>query len=42
MRKLDLINTPASSEHATAYVVFELSKKRWQLGVLRSGSEKLS
>jgi len=42
MRKLDLIDTPAGSKHATICVVFELSKKRWQLGVLRSGSEKLS
>jgi transposase len=42
MHKLDLIDTPAGSKHATVYLVFELSKKRWQLGVLRSDSEKLS
>jgi transposase len=42
MHKLDLIDTPAGREHATVYLVFELSKKRWQLGVLRSGSAKLS
>ena len=42
MSKLDRIDTPASGEHATVYLVFELSKTRWQLGVLRPGSEKLS
>ena len=42
MSKLDRIDTPASGEHATVYLVFELSKTRWQLGVLLPGSEKLS
>ena len=42
MSKLDRIDTPAGGEHATVYVVFELSKTRWQLGVLRPGSERLS
>jgi transposase len=42
MLKLDRIDTPAGGEHATACLVFELSKTRWQLGVLLPGSEKLS
>jgi transposase len=42
MLKLDRIDTPAGGEHATVYLVFELSKSRWQLGVLLPGSEKLS
>ena len=42
MLKLDRTETPAGGEHATVYLVFELSKKTWQLGVLRPGSEKLS
>jgi transposase len=42
MLKIDRTDTPAGGEYATVYVVFELSKKTWQLGVLRPGSEKLS
>ena len=42
MSKLDRIDTPASGEHATVYIVLELSKARWQLGVLLPGSDKLS
>ncbi|WP_291690441.1 IS110 family transposase [Bradyrhizobium sp.] len=42
MHKLNRIDTPAGGEHATIYLVFELSKKTWQLGVLLPGSEKLS
>ena len=42
MLKLDRIDTPAGGEHATVYLVFELSNSRWQLGVLLPGSEKLS
>jgi transposase len=42
MFKLDRTDTPAGGEHATIYLAFELSKKTWQLGVLRPGSEKLS
>jgi transposase len=42
MLKLDRTDTPAGGEYATVYLVFELSKKTWQLGVLRPGSEKLS
>lgn len=32
----------AGGDHATMYVVFELSKTSWQLGIVRPGSEKLS
>jgi transposase len=42
MVKLDQTDTPAGGEHATIYLVFELSKKTWQLGVLLPGSERLS
>ena len=42
MFKLDRTDTPAGGEHATVYLVFELSKKTWQLGVLRPGSDKMS
>jgi len=42
MLKLDRTDTPAGDEHATVYLVFELSNSRWQLGVLLPGSEKLS
>src|SRR4030088_1270170 len=42
MLKLDRTDTPAGGEHATVYLVFELSKKTWQLGVLRPGSDKMS
>src|SRR5437763_6443882 len=42
MLKLDWTDSPATGEYATVYVVFELSKTRWQLGVLLPGSEKLS
>src|SRR6266581_2186164 len=41
MLKLDRTDTPAGGEHATVYLVFELSKKTWQLGVLRAGSDKM-
>src|SRR6202030_4309465 len=42
MFRCDGIDTPAGGEHVTVYLVFELSKKTWQLGVLRPGSDKLS
>src|SRR5437764_2713780 len=42
MLKLDWTDSPATGEYAMVYVVFELSKTRWQLGVLLPGSEKLS
>jgi transposase len=34
--------TPAATEYATVYVVFELSKAKWKLGVTLPGSQKLS
>jgi len=42
MLKLDHTDTPASAEYATVYLVFELSKAKWKLGVMLPGSEKLS
>ena len=33
---------PVAAQHATVLLVFELSKARWQLGVMRPGGEKLS
>jgi len=42
MLKLDWTDTPTTGKYATVYVVFELSKTRWQLGMLLPGSEKLS
>src|ERR1700730_8628856 len=41
MFKLDRTDTPAGGEHATVYLVFELSQKTWQLGLLWAGSDKL-
>ena len=38
----DHIGTPAATEYATVYLVFELSKAAWKLGVLLPGSKKLS
>ena len=34
MSKLDHTGTPASDEYATVYLVFELSKAKWKLGVI--------
>jgi transposase len=33
---------PAECNHATVYVVFELSKSKWQLGVMTPGAQKMS
>ena len=38
----DHIGTPAATEYATVYLVFELSKATWKLGLLLPGSQKLS
>ena len=35
-------DTPAGSEYGTVYVALELSKSKWQLGVLLPGAEKMS
>jgi transposase len=40
--KLNHTGTPASAEYATVHVIFELSKAKWQLGIMLPGSEKLS
>jgi transposase len=42
MNKLDRTDTPATAEHATVYLAFELSKSKWKLGVLLPDSQKLS
>lgn len=42
MLKFDRTGTPASAEYATVYLVFELSKAKWKLGVMLPNSEKLS
>jgi transposase len=42
MTKLNHTGTPASAEYATVHVIFELSKAKWQLGIMLPGSEKLS
>lgn len=42
MLTLDRTDAPASAEYATVYLVFELSKAKWKLGVMLPGSEKLS
>jgi transposase len=33
---------PAECTYATVYVVFELSKSKWQLGVMTPGAQKMS
>jgi transposase len=40
--RADHPDAPAGCEYATVYVAFELSKSKWQLGVLTPGSEKMS
>src|SRR5215208_3759816 len=40
--RADRTDAPAGGEYATVYVVFELSKAKWQLGVMTPGSEKMS
>jgi transposase len=40
--RADHTDAPAGSEYATVYVAFELSKSKWQLGVLLPGAEKMS
>lgn len=42
MLRLNPTDTPAWAEYATVYLVFELSKAKWKLGLLLPGSEKLS
>jgi transposase len=40
--KADRTDAPATAEHATIYLAFELSKAKWKLGVMLPGSQKLS
>jgi transposase len=40
--RIDHTDAPAGSEYNTVYLVFELSKSKWQLGILLPGAEKLS
>ena len=40
--RADHPDAPASREYATIYVAFELSKSKWQLGVMMPGAEKMS
>lgn len=42
MSKLDRTDTPTNEEYATVYVVFELSKAKWKLGIVLPGSTKMS
>ena len=38
----DHTDAPAGCEYATVYVAFELSKAKWQLGIMMPGAEKMS
>jgi transposase len=40
--RADHPETPAGCEYGTVYVAFELSKSKWQLGVMLPGAEKMS
>jgi transposase len=40
--RADHADTPTGIEYATIYVAFELSKSKWQLGVMLPGAEKMS
>ena len=42
MLNLNPTDTPAAGEYATAYLVFELSKAHWKLGIVLPGSPKMS
>jgi transposase len=38
----DRTDAPAGCGSTTVYIVFELSKSNWQLGVMMPGAEKMS
>ena len=38
----DHADTPAGCEYGTVYIAFELSKAKWQLGIMMPGTEKMS
>ena len=40
--RTDHTDAPAGCEYATVYIAFELSKSKWQLGVMMPGAEKMS
>lgn len=40
--KADRTDAPTMQDYATVYVVFELSKSKWKLGVMIAGSPKMS
>jgi transposase len=40
--RVDHPDTPAGCEYATIYIAFELSKSKWQLGIMVPGAEKMS
>jgi transposase len=40
--RTDHTDAPAGCEYATIYVTFELSKAKWQLGLMMPGAEKMS
>jgi transposase len=42
MSKLNRTDAPATAEYVTVHVAFELSKSKWQVGILLPGSDKLS
>ena len=42
MLNRDRTDTPAAAEYATVYLVLELSKAKWKLGVMLPSAEKLS
>jgi transposase len=42
MSKIDHTGTPAAAEYATVYLVFELSKAKWKLGITLPESQKMS
>jgi transposase len=42
MISLNHAGSPASSDYATVYLVFELSKAKWQLGLMLPDSQKMS
>src|SRR5260370_37911590 len=40
--RADHTDAPAGCEYARVYIAFELSKSKWQLGVMTPGAEKMS
>src|ERR1700759_2095663 len=42
MMRTDHTDTPAGCEFGTVYIAFELSKAKWQLGIMMPGAEKMS